>query len=338
MNHNFHQPYSVVNYPSKDIPYTRCVEYKHFLNQNSNHTVYVKETTTDIGEPYYPVLNDKNKELYKKYQKMAENESKNIHFIGRLASYKYFNMDQAIKNSLDYFKEHFNYNLNSKTFYFYIRGHIRDAFKTNKLKNFIKLLKKFFPNIIFILQTWKNIECNNNESWKEINYENKNITKSLIDNYFEDINITNNLIIIDEKTIQLNGEINGKVLSSKAPLKGWKNMWYGIYKGIEKYNNINNNNILISFRYDYFNIIQSYNINEYDIIQFINNNLNTKTIKFIKDKNDLQGCDNLYMGPFNLMKKLVYNFNYNLDNIINQLKTYNILNQEVIVYIVAHNL
>jgi UDP-galactopyranose mutase len=107
MNTDFYQPYSVVNYPSSDTPYTRCVEYKHFLNQKSEQTVYIKETTTDTGEPYYPVLNDRNKELYKRYQKLAEKEGKNIHFIGRLASYKYFNMDQAIKNSLDYFDNHF---------------------------------------------------------------------------------------------------------------------------------------------------------------------------------------------------------------------------------------
>ena len=107
MNTESYQPYSVVNYPSADTPYTRCVEYKHFLNQESDHTVYVKETTTDVGEPYYPVLNDRNKELYEKYQKMAEEEGENIHFLGRLASYKYFNMDQAIKNSLDYYDKHF---------------------------------------------------------------------------------------------------------------------------------------------------------------------------------------------------------------------------------------
>ena len=111
MNTDFYQPYSVVNYPSSDTPYTRCVEYKHFLNQKSEHTVYIKETTTDTGEPYYPVINDRNKELYKRYQKLAEKEGKNIHFIGRLASYKYFNMDQAIRNSLDYFNNNFFKNI-----------------------------------------------------------------------------------------------------------------------------------------------------------------------------------------------------------------------------------
>lgn len=117
MNTDFYQPSPIVNHPSADEPYTRCVEYKHFLNQKSDHTVFVKETSTDVGEPYYPVLNDRNKELYAKYQKMAE-EEKNIHFVGRLASYKYFNMDQAIKNSLDYYREHFD-NKIAKFAYFY---------------------------------------------------------------------------------------------------------------------------------------------------------------------------------------------------------------------------
>jgi len=108
MNTDYYQTNSVVNYPDNDTIYTRCVEYKHFLNQKSDHTVIVKETTTDDGEPYYPVLNEKNKLLYDEYKKLIEYEPKNIHFIGRLASYKYFNMDEAIKNSLNYFKVFFN--------------------------------------------------------------------------------------------------------------------------------------------------------------------------------------------------------------------------------------
>ena len=106
LNTSFYQKNSVVNYPESDIPYTRCVEYKHFLNQKSKHTIIVKEKSTDKGEPYYPVLNEKNKKLYEKYKKLAEQEE-NIHFLGRLASYKYFNMDQAIKNSLEYFRNNF---------------------------------------------------------------------------------------------------------------------------------------------------------------------------------------------------------------------------------------
>jgi UDP-galactopyranose mutase len=104
-NMNYYQPNSVVNYPSKDVPYTRIVEYKHFLNQKSNDTVIVSEKTNDIGEPYYPVPNKKNLDLYEKYRILAENEeTKNVFFVGRLANYKYFNMDEAILNALTFFE------------------------------------------------------------------------------------------------------------------------------------------------------------------------------------------------------------------------------------------
>lgn len=105
LNCNYFQPNSVVNYPEKEYPFTRIVEYKHFLNQSSKHSVIVSEKTNDVGEPYYPVLNDKNILLFEKY-KMLSKEEKNIHFIGRLANFKYFNMDQAILNALEYFDKY----------------------------------------------------------------------------------------------------------------------------------------------------------------------------------------------------------------------------------------
>jgi len=105
-NTKYYQPNSVVNYPSKDFPYTRIVEYKHFLNQKSDDTIIVSEKTNNYGEPYYPVPNKKNLELYEKYKVLARNEeSKNIFFVGRLANYKYFNMDEAISNSLEFFED-----------------------------------------------------------------------------------------------------------------------------------------------------------------------------------------------------------------------------------------
>jgi UDP-galactopyranose mutase len=59
------------------------------------------EYPSDEGEPYYPVVNQKNKELYEQYQKLAFSEEKNnVYFVGRLANYKYFNMDEAIMNAL----------------------------------------------------------------------------------------------------------------------------------------------------------------------------------------------------------------------------------------------
>lgn len=108
-NMNYYQTHAVVNYPSLDEKFTRITEYKHPYNQQSPHTIISKEYSCSDGEPYYPVLCEKNIELYEKYKKMSIKETfmNNIHFLGRLANYKYFNMDQAIKNSLDYFDKYF---------------------------------------------------------------------------------------------------------------------------------------------------------------------------------------------------------------------------------------
>jgi UDP-galactopyranose mutase len=104
-NKGFYQQNSVINYANIENPYTRCVEYKHFLNQKSDYTIYSKEIPCDDGEPYYPVPTDKNKKLYQQYVDLSA-QIKNVHFIGRLASYKYFNMDEAIQNAMNYFDEH----------------------------------------------------------------------------------------------------------------------------------------------------------------------------------------------------------------------------------------
>ena len=101
-NQGLYQSNSVVNYPAASTPYTRTVEYKHFLNQKSNWTIIAKETTSDNGEPYYPVPTKANRDVYAKYSELAK-MAKGVHFVGRLASYKYFNMDQAIRSAMDYY-------------------------------------------------------------------------------------------------------------------------------------------------------------------------------------------------------------------------------------------
>lgn len=98
----FFQKSSVINYPGQEVAFTRIIEYKHFGNQKSEKTTIVREYTTDEGEPYYPVPNAKNQEIYEKYRDEAATVS-DVYFVGRLANYKYFNMDQAFKNALDLF-------------------------------------------------------------------------------------------------------------------------------------------------------------------------------------------------------------------------------------------
>jgi UDP-galactopyranose mutase len=100
----FFQEGPVINYPNLDEKFTRIVEYKHVTKQKHPKTTIAKEYSTDEGEPYYPVPNPRNRAIYEAYRKEAEHlEENGVYFVGRLANYKYFNMDQAFKNALDLF-------------------------------------------------------------------------------------------------------------------------------------------------------------------------------------------------------------------------------------------
>lgn len=93
----FWQPAMQVNYPGKDVPFTRIVEIKHATGQKIDATTIVREFPDDWDiskEPYYPVPAPDAKAAYNKYAALAEAET-NTTFIGRLATYRYYNMDQV---------------------------------------------------------------------------------------------------------------------------------------------------------------------------------------------------------------------------------------------------
>ncbi|MBD3228236.1 MAG: UDP-galactopyranose mutase [Candidatus Lokiarchaeota archaeon] len=95
----FYQDWVQINYPNK-YKFTRIVEIKHATGQKIGTTTTVKEFPNGNGKPFYPIPSEKNHRLYKKYKKDAD-QLKNIIFIGRLAEYKYLNMDQVIENALE---------------------------------------------------------------------------------------------------------------------------------------------------------------------------------------------------------------------------------------------
>ncbi len=98
-----YQGNAVVNYTDKAVPYTRIIEHKHFEFGRQEKTVISKEFSSEwtVGdEPYYPVNDQKNSELYAKYQELAARES-NVIFGGRLGAYKYYDMDKVIRAALD---------------------------------------------------------------------------------------------------------------------------------------------------------------------------------------------------------------------------------------------
>jgi UDP-galactopyranose mutase len=101
LNQSAFQINSVINYPQTEA-FTRIVEYKHMTKQVHPQTTISREFSVDKGEPYYPVPNPENRALYRQYQEEAE-KTDGVHFVGRLANYKYFNMDEAFKNALDLF-------------------------------------------------------------------------------------------------------------------------------------------------------------------------------------------------------------------------------------------
>ncbi|MGL4482686.1 MAG: UDP-galactopyranose mutase, partial [Lactococcus garvieae] len=98
-----YQGNAVVNYTEAEIPFTRIIEHKHFDTVNTSHTIVTREFPAEwkVGdEPYYPVNDDKNMSLYKKYRDLAKSER--VIFGGRLAEYKYYDMHQVIKSALNY--------------------------------------------------------------------------------------------------------------------------------------------------------------------------------------------------------------------------------------------
>jgi UDP-galactopyranose mutase len=97
------QPVAVVNYPSPQVPYTRVTEYKHLTGQQHPRTSLTYEYPSAEGDPYYPIPREENQALYKKYEALAD-ATPNVTFVGRLATYRYYNMDQVVGQALAAFR------------------------------------------------------------------------------------------------------------------------------------------------------------------------------------------------------------------------------------------
>jgi UDP-galactopyranose mutase len=96
-------PTAVVNYPNEHA-YTRITEFKYLTGQKHAKTSVVYEFPRSEGDPYYPVPRPENAELYNKYKKLAD-QTPNVHFVGLLATYKYYNMDQVVAQALTLYKK-----------------------------------------------------------------------------------------------------------------------------------------------------------------------------------------------------------------------------------------
>lgn len=93
----------VVNYPN-DYLYTRITEFKYLTGQEHKQTSIVYEFPQADGDPYYPIPRPENAHLYKQYQALAD-ATEGVHFVGRLATYRYYNMDQVVGQALSVYKK-----------------------------------------------------------------------------------------------------------------------------------------------------------------------------------------------------------------------------------------
>lgn len=98
-----YQPFPVINYPN-DYAYTRVTEFKYLTGQEHRRTTIVYELPRAEGDPYYPVPRPENALIYDQYKALAE-QTPNVHFVGRLATYKYYNMDQVVAQALTLYRK-----------------------------------------------------------------------------------------------------------------------------------------------------------------------------------------------------------------------------------------
>lgn len=99
------QPVAVINYPDEAVSYTRVTEYKHLTGQQAPNTSLTYEYPSAEGDPYYPIPRAENQALFKRYEALAE-QTEGVLFVGRLATYRYYNMDQVVGQALATYRRH----------------------------------------------------------------------------------------------------------------------------------------------------------------------------------------------------------------------------------------
>lgn len=206
-----------------------------------------------------------------------------------------------------------------------LRGHIRNSFDNNKLYEILSILSKLYDIEIYI-HTWNIVQSN--VSWRSLDVINTPVTKEFIYDYFKDLSkFIKHIIIDNDKHIKLIGHTDGLII--KAPLVGWKNMWFGIHRIIRYIKNTHQrtddklSNFIVNMRFDLF---CNSNVFAYDnVIQYIYNIANykrntsnelTRNI-FMKNVPSCYGIDNIYIGNIYTIFKLAYHFHHHLDHILN---------------------
>lgn len=219
-----------------------------------------------------------------------------------------------------------------------LRGHIRNSFLNEDLKNLINDIASQFDVSIFI-HSWNIVQSS--LSYRPMRDDHSTVDEHVIKHYFgEHISSKiKHIIIDDDKNIELLGNLDGFVGNTKCPVKGFKNMLYGKLKIAEYlYNNASADEGAIQFRFDILS--NPFPLKNYQIIDFINKNVSINSymvgerIKFISN-NPVMGIDNIFIASVSNMYKFLYKFYAHFDEINNKYK--NVTNQEFMCFYERNN-
>ena len=200
-----------------------------------------------------------------------------------------------------------------------LRGHIRNSFTNNKLRDFVLLLKDKY-NLSVYINTWDIIQ--NNLSWRQIEQNNTKVTEDLILEYFDFDKTIKNIHICTDESIVINGRTDGTIGTGRTPIRGWKNMWFGKQKLANTiFENEKPNTPVLNMRFDIFSLnTQIYVFFYYDIDKlniFIEQNYDSCSTRNVFLMNmETEGIDNIYLGTPHTVLTLANYFHQNLDGVL----------------------
>lgn len=214
-----------------------------------------------------------------------------------------------------------------------IRGHIRNSFTTNELYTLLKYLSEKY-NIQIYIHTWNKKQ--NNISWREIENDSTEITNDTIEAYFKDLyKFVREIIIEDDANIELHGNLDGKLASSKTNILGWKRYVWGSYRVIKHVYDTSGDKdeFLLNIRFDLFT--NSYVFAYDEITEFIDDNCGiSHTNNVFMREGYYCGVDNIIIGSVKSQLSLVSTIHLHLDDI---LKEYNDLKNPEFVFPIVND-
>jgi len=169
-------------------------------------------------------------------------------------------------------------------------------------------------HIDIYIHTWTVVQSN--MSWRALKQDNTPVTQETIVTYFDDLApLIKHIIIEDDSNIVLNGNLEGRVGSSRAPLLGWKRYWYGQYHMMQYIAaNMKDDDAILNMRFDVLE--NSCSLLPEHIVNFVTALDPPFTKNVFMKHEEFAGCDNVYAGSVNTMLALITHFHENLDSIL----------------------